>query len=235
METDPPRAFPKRNHTELTALAKQKLPQIEGQPCVNQALPQLERSHILHTESDVVRASMLYLIHPVNVAASKLLGNNNKTLYCRSEILSGSSRTDIRWQVTDGHTYRNVAVLEFKNTKVLHWQDFRKASPQGVSAKDMRNTALGRKDQTLFESNALVVSKQAKKYSEEIAPDVAVFDWEHMFIFDFTDVREDASDPKLCRGIWFEESAQHQNDKETFRMVLLGFLIRALRRYNYLT
>lgn len=75
--------------------------------------------------------------------------------------------------------------------------------------------------------------KQAKKYSENVAvPDVALFDWNGMFIFDFSSVNEDAHIPSLARGIWFTEFQSNAAHGETFRSVLLGFLIRAMRRHN---
>jgi hypothetical protein len=52
-----------------------------------------------------------------------------------------------------------------------------------------------------------------------------------MLVFDFDAVNEDALDPVLARAIWFSESGISRPN-QTFRIVLLGFLIRALRRYN---
>lgn len=50
-----------------------------------------------------------------------------------------------------------------------------------------------------------------------------------MFIFDFSDVQEDYRVPRLVKGIYFDESNDMRRSEGdgTFRLVLLGFLMRA--------
>lgn len=74
--------------------------------------------------------------------------------------------------------------------------------------------------------------QSTKKYSSLGIPDVALFDWDAMFIFDFHDMNEDALNPVLARGIWFTEAGKDHSQGQTFRMALYGFLIRALRRHQ---
>jgi hypothetical protein len=74
------------------------------------------------------------------------------------------------------------------------------------------------------------VSKQAKKYHQELqTPDIAVFDWNNMVVFDFSGM---SRNPKLARAIWFSEAGKNHNQYQTFRSLLLGFLIRSLLRHN---
>ncbi|MCJ1260006.1 hypothetical protein MMC24_007846 [Lignoscripta atroalba] len=193
-------------------------------------IPQLERTHLLHTEADVLRASFLYLLHPVDVAVSRLLGTGS--LDCRGEVSSmGGCRNDIKWVYRNGNQTTNIAVLEFKNTKVMHWQDFGFAMANSNNAKTMRDSAQGNNLHTHFRNNAVWLSKQARKYSASV-PDVALFDWSTMFIFDFNGMDEDILNPILANGIWFTESTSNHNQGESFRTLLLGFLVRALVRHN---
>ncbi|KAK9362934.1 hypothetical protein V1504DRAFT_446912 [Lipomyces starkeyi] len=127
----------------------------------------------------------------------------------------------------------DIAILELKNTKVIHWNDFVPARTNQRRAKAMRNKALTFATRTHFIQNAYWLSKQAKKYYRSVhVPDIAIFDWNSLFIFDFAGLDEDAQDPILARGIWFTESGSNPSEGETFRTVLFGFLIRALKRYN---
>ncbi|ERF71819.1 hypothetical protein EPUS_01734 [Endocarpon pusillum Z07020] len=166
-------------------------------------MPQLEASHYLSTEGDVLRASNLYLLHPVNVAVKSLITNGD--LYCTSEQSSrGGCRTDIRWVYRSSQSGQttNIAVLEFKNTQVLHWADFLPASTDQQHAQAKLDDAQEKPKYTHLINNAHLLSKQAKKYCLKLsAPDVAIFDWHAMFVFDFTGMDEDAYDPVLAKGI----------------------------------
>lgn len=125
------------------------------------------------------------------------------------------------------------AILEFKNTHVLFWDDFKHASCTKENVDEIMAKVEGiqaRKDDhdvTLLRDNAEVVSKQASKYSK-LCPDIALFDWNSMFIFDFSD---EHSDYELPVGTFFQEEP---NGEITFRELLLGFLIRALARHGQL-
>jgi hypothetical protein len=126
--------------------------------------------------------------------------------------------------------------MEFKNTQVIHWEDFKEAvtSPGGARAK--RDGALGREQLTYFKKNALWLSKQARKYYATVGtPDIAVFDWHTMFVFNFDGFDEGALNPALVEGTWFTEAGKNPSQGNTFRMVLYGFLIRALMRLSIIT
>lgn len=123
---------------------------------------------------------------------------------------------------------KTVAILEFKNTKVLNKDGFKKAEcndEKDIAIKIGRaKTAL---KPTLLEGNAVTVSKQVTKYSS-VCKDVALFDWNSMMIYNFHGFDENASPPKPARGTFFDE--QNPENRETFRLVLLGFIVRALER-----
>ena len=156
---------------------------------------------------------------------------NGGNLDCRGEVSQQGSRTDIRWIYRGGNSV-DIAVLEFKNTRALHWHDFEPAMTDVNGARVLRDGAQAKASKTLFTGNAYWLSKQAKKYSSLGIPDVALFDWDAMFIFDFHDMNEDALNPVLARGIWFTEAGKDHSQGQTFRMALYGFLIRALRRHQ---
>ncbi|ODH45039.1 hypothetical protein ACO22_00431 [Paracoccidioides brasiliensis] len=88
---------------------------------------------------------------------------------------------------------------------------------------------------THFTNNAVWLSKQARKYAQNTgAPDVAIFDWDKMFIFNFYGMAEHLQNPVLAKGIWFEEGNSSQQG-HTFRMILFGFLVRALQGQGIIT
>ena len=199
---------------------------------MRERIPQNEGTHSLITEADVLDASRLYLLHPVNVAVKELL--NHGHLECRREhTASPTSRTDIVWVHIDGNQTTNVAVLEFKNTYVLREDDFRPAMANANEAERKLQDAFDTNTDTLLTGNAFWVSKQAIKYHEELqTADVAVFDWNNMVVFDFSGMSETPINPKLARAIWFSETGKIHNQYQTFRAFLLGFLIRSLLRHN---
>ena len=125
------------------------------------------------------------------------------------------------------------AILEFKNTDVLFWDDFKHASCTRENVDEIMAKVEGiqaqkdNHDVTLLRDNAEVVSRQASKYAN-LCPDIALFDWNSMFIFDFSG--ED-DDDELPLGTFFQEEP---NGGITFREMLLCFLIRALARHGQL-
>ncbi|OAX81621.1 hypothetical protein ACJ72_04032 [Emergomyces africanus] len=231
---DAPKAFVLEKASTLLEIAENRLP--ANVSSLQERMPQVETSHLLHTESDVIRASIQYLLHPINVATSRLVPSSGR-LFCRSEAREGGRcRTDLRWIYWDGRRWTNIAVLEFKNTRVLRWSDFKDAVSDQNNASAMVDSAHGASQHhTHFTNNAVWLSKQARKYAETIgAPDVAIFDWDKMFIFNFYGMAEHLRNPVLAKGIWFEEGNNSQQG-HTFRMILFGFLVRALQRHGIIT
>jgi hypothetical protein len=230
--TDAPRALEAEDKQLIIALACNSLSNLRGNSRLRERIPQNEGTHSLRTEADVLDASRLYLLHPVNVAANELL--NYGRLECRREhIASQTSRTDVLWVHIHENKTTNIAVLEFKNAFVLQEAEFRLAMGDASEAGQKLEEAFNTDAKTLLTGNAYWVSKQAKKYHKELPiADVAIFDWKNMVVLDFSGVSETPGNPKLARAIWFSEAADKSSNHQTFRALLLGFLIRALRRYD---
>lgn len=78
-----------------------------------------------------------------------------------------------------------------------------------------------------FHRNTLHFTKQAIKRARALAVrDVAIFDWQAIFVMDTTAGRA----RRLVNGVWFKENGGHAAG-HTMRMVVLGFLARAISRY----
>ncbi|QSS61736.1 hypothetical protein I7I51_03913, partial [Histoplasma capsulatum] len=167
---DPPSACVTENPSVLINYARnQLLAHTPNSGSLAERMPQVEPGHLLHTEADVLRASVLYLIHPVNVVANRLL--NTGSLDCRGELASGGGcRTDVRWVYRNGSQTPNIAVLEVKYTKVLHLNDFHPALTNQQNARAKRDAAQGEENRTHFKRNAYWIPKQAKKYSRRVSP-----------------------------------------------------------------
>ena len=198
------------------------------------SLPQVEQTHFLRTEGDVSRASQLYLIHPVNIAATSVIerfGPNPGRLYCLAEHTMSDSRTDFKWTFHPQHGQpRQIAVLELKNTSVLHWDDWQPAFCAPQQAYHKLYAAYDREYSTFLSRNAVVVSKQLNKYHEKlVVDDIAVFDWNTMLLLDFKGATDNSASPVFPKALFLKEG-----QGVTFRMVLFAFLIRALRRKHVL-
>jgi hypothetical protein len=232
-----PKALNTENLMPLLALGRKQLPQ-DAPPDFSkfgQHMPQLETTHFLRTEADVLRATGLYLLHPVNVVAASLVHNGRLT--CTSETATTKGgRTDIIWmhQADNANELKPIAILELKNTKVLHLSDFQPAYCPTQTKELDRNkieTAFEKTSKTHLIGNAVWLSKQAIKYSKECSTKhVAIFDWDAMFIFDFSAMNEGADHPKFARGTIFEERTSQPG--VTFRLLLLGFLVRAMKSHD---
>lgn len=70
----------------------------------------------------------------------------------------------------------------------------------------------GRKNGTFLRGNAVTLSKQVMKYAEAYdIVDLAVFDWNALFIYDLDSMDEDSSSPILARGTFFTEASNACN------------------------
>lgn len=199
-------------------------------------LPAVEMSFYLRLEADVVHASRLYLIHPINMA---LQGLTETRITCQAEESHGpTARTDISWKYFDDeeNEWRTLAILEFKNTYMLVQDDFapgmadmRQGSPR--SPRALISGAYSRRARqgfTWLREGASRLARQALKYSGSTGTGyVAIFDWKSMFIFDFEGM--DEGEYELAKGTWFEKTPGGQS-YETFRMLLFGMLVKALKR-----
>ena len=179
-----------------------------------------------------MRAAALYLLHPVHLALQAL---PLPRLICQSEQVHGATaRSDISWKYKDRQNqWRTLAVLEFKATGMLVKQEFLEAATNSQrSSKELVDSAYvlrQRKDNSWFGDGARPLTQQMIKYSERAEVDlVAIFDWKSMFVLDFGS--RDEGRYQLAKGTWFAEDDGNTARPETFRSVLFGMLIEALRR-----
>lgn len=235
-----PKVLKEENAGVLGNLACEFLDKVQGNTRLLECIPQDEGAHCLVTEADVSDIARLNLVHAVNVVANELLkSKKNGRLECRRErSVLHASRPDMLWVWVDSKGVEtNIAALEFKNTFILHYTDFKPAiaNDNSVAAQKLKKLLKEHKE-SLLERNALSVSKQAKKYYLHAnITDVAVFDWNEMVVFDFKDVSE--INLQLVKFIWFSENNRTDGQcdaRQTFRTVLLGFLLRALKRHGLL-
>ncbi|KAI9880433.1 MAG: hypothetical protein M1830_003075 [Pleopsidium flavum] len=199
-------------------------------------LPVVEDSFYINMEADVVRASSLYLLHPINMALSCLASCR---VFCQAEETHGpTARTDISWRyISAQREWVTLAVLEFKNTDMLVREEFAAGMADmrprsGREPRDLVDNAREEReewDNTWLGEGAARLARQARKYSERTSVGyVAIFDWKSMFIFNFAEMHED--NYKLAEGTWFKEDAGNHRTYNTFRILLFGMLVKALRR-----
>jgi hypothetical protein len=81
----------------------------------------------------------------------------------------------------------------------------------------------------LFKANAAVLMKQARKCAVGGVADVCIFDWFSMFVAYF---KQQAEGHDCVEGIWLDEADANNAPGCTFRKLLLGFVLRALRRHK---
>lgn len=195
---------------------------------------------VLHTETDVVQASVLWVLHPV----IKALQAEFPRAECAAEVTLGDCRCDALITI-DGDA---MVVLEYKNRGYIMRPEFYTGcitdpSPANRTAIDQQifigqNTA----DNSLISHNAAVLTKQAAAYATKWQTRyVALFDWDGLFLWNFAGMRFGPA-PKLGRGApaaavpalapdghaeW--AYGTWVADREDYRAALLGFVLHAYR------
>lgn len=226
------------NPEDLFGIARKILPLYTSNVSLQERMPQDEASLCIVTEADVAAIARLSLLHPVNIAATAALIKKNGRLECRQERTVGTTRPDTTWVYVDSNNNeKTIAILEYKNTSILRRSDFNQAGVStSVEAIDMMKWLSKANKDTKLEHNARSVSKQARNYSQKGGtPDVAVFDWKSMVVYDFSIVSETLESPSPTLLTWFSETGTNYVDSgnmKTFRALLLGFLLRALKRHG---
>ncbi|KAL4888049.1 hypothetical protein BDV59DRAFT_189429 [Aspergillus ambiguus] len=226
LETEPVAVYFEEAVSTYQNLFDLSFPRIGHASPLSARMPVLEQTHILETESDVLRLATLQLIHPVNIALQQICPPGTR-LFCRTETsTSGTSRFDVEWSLYDarGTLLSRLAILEIKSTNVIHRDDFKRAAVDEWSFQSKMARAMAAESSSLLRRNALWLSKQAQKYSRH-CPYVAVFDWSAMFIFSFL-----PRSPKPVRGFYFDENGRTEG--MTFRRLLFAFVARPLRNYE---
>ena len=218
-----------------------KFPRLEAR------MPQEESSFFLHSEEDVSRASVLYLLHPVNEILREYLCRVLKDsptlqvkLTCYAQRYHKSSaRSDFCWSLSvDGRPEIVFAILELKNARVIRPIEFIRAR---VKADDLQTTLKEYAQDPKFsrfgsiitedgaiqkdENNALKMVQQISKYAlNEECKYVGLFDWFSMALFRYPKLS-----PKYV-GEYMEGSffAKESGGPDSFRVGLFGFLAEAL-------
>jgi hypothetical protein len=198
----------------------------------NSVAPDADESELLYNEGDVSRTTSRYLVYPVNRVLFQLYPHLRGRLRCRNEATQGSGRADMVW--TYQHSPANnavyIALLELKTLFAMSAAEFADARcADWADVQASLNEAQALDEVTLFDGNALKLLKQAAKYSVNMAPDVALFEWLTMFVVDFTTLDPDTGG---VEAVWFDERATATPVGRTFRLLLLGFLVRALKRHG---
>ena len=204
------------------------------------------RSHTaLFSEADVVRVSNRLLFDPIEVAIKALCIGLN--LRVRSEKSEQGGRVDFVWEIlrtdTDANEAKNwveCAIFEFKNTNIIKFKHFKEGRIKNPETKEgqltrarLEEEASKLPENTMLTSNAIHLSKQARKYARR-TPFVGLFDWDTMALYDFTGVNLKGKNP-ICPRISFFSEHEVNDDKlgengRTFRMFLLGFVANAVHR-----
>ena len=209
------------NPEDLFGIARKIFPLYATNVPLQERMPQDEASLYIVTEADVAAIARLSLLHPVNIAATAALIKKNGRLECRQERTVGTTRPDTTWVYVDSkNNEKTIAILECKNTSILRRSDFDQAEVSTpVEAIDMMKWLNKANKDTKLEHNARSVSKQAKS----------------MVVYDFSMVSETLGSPAPTLLTWFSETGTNYVDSgnmKTFRALLLGFLLRALKRHG---
>ena len=222
--------FVKEDISNYEMIARRNFPQPRTFSPLNVQMPELEESHLLLSEADVVRLSSYQLFHPVNIALQDVAPRGTKII-CSTERPDGRfGRFDVQWSVysKDNKHLKTLAILEVKNTHIIHKDDFTPAEATGQNYHEKMAEAFEVEPwHTLLEGNAIWLAKQASKYSGSCS-DVAVFDYNAIFAFNFTVAKSSQGGP--VKGTYFDEGSR--SGGMTFRLFLFAFVMRPLIRYK---
>lgn len=127
------------------------------------------------------------------------------------------SKPEKTWAKVEATTEKQHSRFLNSKTHSLHWKKFWEL-PCHTDVPSIRRSVRG------LERNTEVISKQAAKSSDECR-DIALFDRSTMFVYDFNSAKTRKGIPK---GIFF----QGGRDGNICREMLLGFLIRAVAKYD---
>ncbi|OCK98782.1 uncharacterized protein K441DRAFT_693517 [Cenococcum geophilum 1.58] len=189
-------------------------------------LPAIERPFLMITEGDVLRATTLYVVHPINQALNAKY--RNTPIYCLAENFREGIRCDITWKYRNGEDLDTIAVLELKRRGVLRWDDFECAESNATTRKDKIQEAYGKVGSngaaTTLKGNAITLSQQASAYAiRQETQFIGLFDWDSMFLFQFCGLDPDAEEiGDWAYGTWVEDK-----EPNVFRKTLFGFLVAA--------
>jgi hypothetical protein len=215
--------------TPYAQKASETLKKLALASSLRNSLPAVERPFLMSTEADVLRATTLYLTHPINQALNAKYENK---IYCLSENVMGGLRCDITWKCKIGEDFDTIAVLELKRRGVLRWNDFQSARSDAANRETKIQEAYAKMEDydndtaaaTTFTENAIWLSRQAAAYAiRQETQFIGLFDWDSMFLFQFGEIDLDESTiGDSAHGTWVEDKSP-----TFFRKALFGFLVAA--------
>ena len=229
MATPPPKIWFRVYAGEYEDIADQHLRQQHIRNALSRAfLPSQESPLCLASESDIVRASALWFLHPVIKAMQTLVPGAT----CAAEVVEPGVRCDVLIKVGS----LNIAVLEYKNRGYLSREDFSQGlvedSSERNTAEILRKmepskskTATQSKTDSRLGGNATILTKQAGAYATRFGTKyVALFDWDSLFLWNFAALK--FTSPRTgIHGNWAYGTWVDGRDR--FRRVLLGFFLKA--------
>lgn len=176
---------------------------------------------ILNSETDIVQASVLWLLHPVLKALQALFPQ----VECAAEVTIGDCRCDALISIK-GET---IAVIEYKNRGNIDKRDFYDGMIDDFSPRNktfIQDAIDEAKAQTSLQShmgnNATCLTKQAMAYATKWQTRyVGLFDWDQLFLWDFAAMDFAPSrSGAWAFGTWVEK-------RSNFRSAMLGFILFA--------
>lgn len=192
---------------------------------------------VLRSETDIVQASVLWLLHPV----IKALQAQFPTVQCAAEVTIDDCRCDALISI-DG---KSVAVIEYKNRGNIRWNDFASGLVKDYSKNNrlaiLDKISKGRvtDEKSFMQHNAVCLTKQAAAYATKWKVRyVALFDWDHMFLWNFAGMNFQpslSSAPSRGSGGSAGQVSGHADwafgtyvrERRDYRSTLLGFVMEA--------
>lgn len=192
---------------------------------------------VLRSETDIVQASVLWLLHPV----IKALQSEFPNVQCAAEVTVDDCRCDALISIGG----RAIAVIEYKSRGYIRWADFAPAEIRNCSSQPQHRDAIrkrildgrARDDKSDMEHNAVCLTKQAAAYATKWQVRyVALFDWDHMFLWNFAGMNFQTQTARGGRGPvpghadW--AYGTYVRSRRDYRSSLLGFVMEAYRDKN---
>lgn len=176
---------------------------------------------ILNSETDIVQASVLWLLHPVIKALQAIFPR----VECAAEVTIGDCRCDALVSIGG----KPIVVLEYKNRGNIIRSEFFEGMIEDCSPsnkadikKAMDAAQKDTKLQSRMANNATCLTKQAMAYAIKWRTRyVGLFDWDHLFLWNFAGMNFEPVKPsEWAFGTWVEK-------RKHFRSALLGFILAA--------
>ncbi|KAB5566789.1 hypothetical protein GE09DRAFT_746693 [Coniochaeta sp. 2T2.1] len=229
LDTAPPRIWFPISYEAYTNVAEDELKKKEVYKALSRSyLPSIESPVSLASESDIVRASALWFLHPVMKAMQVIVPGAS----CSAEVVEPGVRCDVLVTVNG----QNIAVLEYKNRGYVSKNEFMQACVPEYGERNAaqivdRLTKGFTTDKTEWKTHltgsSIILSKQAAAYATRFGTKyVALFDWDSLFLWYFAAMQITAI-RQASHGLWAYGSWVEKRDR--FRMALLGFFLRAYR------